>query len=355
VRGTRREARAARSNVTNARCHVGVVGASGYSGVVAARLVAGHPDLEIAFLASDRWQGQDAAQRLGPPLSHGLTFVGNGDALGHSGSLDAVLLATPSEVSLTLASAYRARGVKVVDLSGAYRLKDASLYPTCYGFPHPTPALLAEASYGLPELFGAPKGGLVANPGCYPTAALLALAPLLAAGLVEPAGIVIDGKSGVSGAGRQEKEEYSFVETADDLRPYRVLRHQHMPEIAQGLGGLRPTFVPHLVPVRRGLLCTAYARPRAGATARVVAECLKEAYRGRPFVEVVAVEAVRLSAAVGTNQAYVGVTADADVVVAAGALDNLMKGAAGQAVQNLNLLLGLRETAGLDALARATP
>ena len=326
---------------------VGVVGASGYSGTIAARLVAKHPSLELAFVTSDQLAGTPARGRL--RVATELAFEPNGRAAELEADL--VFLCTPAEASAKLAPELLRLGRRVVDLSGAFRLADAAAYPRWYGFDHPRPELLAGAHYGLPELFGAPPEGgrLVSNPGCYPTATLLALAPLVRAGLVETSGLVVDAKSGVTGAGRQSKEDYSFVEVNEDLRAYKVLAHQHTPEILRGLGLERGlVFTPHLLPVSRGLLATCYGRPRPGTTAARAAECLRDAYAKSAFVEVVRPEEVALRPVVGTNRARVGVAASEDVVVAIGAIDNLLKGAAGQAVQNANLWLGLPESAGLD-------
>ena len=340
---------------------VGVVGASGYSGSVAATLVATHPRLALAFATSDKHAGESVAEHLAVRLgAASMRFVANGDALKHAHECDTVILATSAEVSARLAPVLVDAGKGVVDLSGAFRL-DAADYPRWYGFAHPAPAVLARAHYGLPELLGAPPAGaLVANPGCYPTAALLALGPLLREGLVEPNGIVVDAKSGVTGAGRQQGEAYSFVEVADDVRAYKVLAHQHTPEIARVLErwtpGVRLTFTAHLLPIKRGLLATCYARPRPGASAHRVKQCLADAYAGSAFVRVVAPEDVMIKRVVGTNACHVGATADeGEVVVAVAAIDNLLKGAAGQAVQNINLANGWDETLGLDGLQRVTP
>ncbi len=337
---------------------VGVVGASGTSGAVATRLVAAHPRLALAFATSDRHVGEPVAARLGIVSGGDTAFVPNASALEHAGACDAVLLATSADVSARVAPAFAAAGKQVVDLSGAFRLAAAD-YPRWYEFEHPAPALLETAHYGLPELFGPPPAGaLVSNPGCYPTAALLALAPLLREGLIEPGGIVVDAKSGVTGAGRQTGEAYSFLEIDGDVRAYKVLAHQHTPEIARALSryapGVRVTFTAHLLPIPRGLLATGYARPRPGATAARVKECLAEAYARTPFVRAVGVEDVMIKRVVGTNLALVGATADDDVVVAVGAVDNLLKGAAGQAVQNLNATNGWSEALGLEGLQRAS-
>ncbi len=355
------------------KLRVGVVGSSGYSGGVAARIVATHPRLVLAMATSDKLAGEAVGARLGAPaIDPGLRFVPNGEALDRADACDAVLLATAADVSMRLAPAFAERGKQVVDLSGAFRL-EAGAYPRWYGFEHTAPGWLERAHYGIPELFGPPpRGALVANPGCYPTAALLAIAPLLRAGLVEPAGIVVDAKSGVTGAGRRSEEPYSFAEIDGDLRAYKVFTHQHTPEIARGIArlarvetdaaaqaggaaGMGLTFTAHLLPVSRGLLATCYARPRAGVSAAAVAACLAEAYARTPFVRAVALDQVMLKRVAGTNLALVGASADERMVVAVGAIDNLVKGAAGQAVQNLNSMNGWDEALGLEALQRIAP
>ncbi|MFI5299977.1 MAG: N-acetyl-gamma-glutamyl-phosphate reductase, partial [Polyangiales bacterium] len=347
------------------RIRVGIVGASGYSGTACARILASHPRASIAFATSDKWAGDEVRARLGAPIDSTLVFVPNRDAIEHARAVDAVLLATPAETSMQLAPAFLDRHVSVVDLSGAFRLGSAEAYPTWYGHAHSSPSLLGRAHYGLPELFGPPRFGadgtaLIANPGCYPTAATLALGPLLRAGLIRAEGIIVDAKSGVSGAGRQAREEYSFVELERDVRAYKLLAHQHTPEIARSLGRMLPegpsdarvTFTPHLVPVSRGILATCYARPVDDTTVEELRVALAEAYDGATFVRVTDPAAATLNAVVGTNDCVLGVTGDDDVVIVTAAIDNLIKGAAGQAVQNLNLLYGLPEGAGLDRLLR---
>jgi N-acetyl-gamma-glutamyl-phosphate reductase len=336
---------------------VGVVGATGTSGAVATRIVSSHPELALAFATSDRAAGQSVARTLGIASDTGARFAAHDDALAGVGACDAVLFATSAEISARLAPAFADAGKQVIDLSGAFRL-DAAGIAKWYGFAHPSPAWLERAHYGLPELFGAPpRGTLVSNPGCYPTAALLALAPLLRAGLVEKAGIVVDAKSGVTGAGRQTGEAYSFLEVDGDVRAYKVLAHQHTPEIARALSrfasGAKLTFTAHLLPIARGLLATCYARPTPGTTSARVKECLEDAYSKTPFVRAVPAEDVMIKRVVGTNLALVGGAADDDVVVALGAIDNLLKGAAGQAVQNLNLMNGWDQTLGLEGLQRS--
>jgi N-acetyl-gamma-glutamyl-phosphate reductase len=316
--------------------------------------------LTLVFATSDKLAGESVSAHLGVRCDERLRFAPNAGAFEQAEDCDAVLLATSAEVSMRLAPLFAEHGKKVLDLSGAFRL-DAESYPRWYGFEHVAPAWLERAHYGLPELFGPPPASatLLSNPGCYPTAALLAVGPLVREGLVEPSGIVIDAKSGVTGAGRQGGEAYSFAEVDEDVRPYRLLAHQHTPEIVRALSnlvhGVRVTFAAHLLPVKRGLLATCYARPRPGANAERVAECMAHSYARAAFVRAMAPEQVMLKNVVGTNACHVGATADADVVIAIGAIDNLLKGAAGQALQNFNLMNGWDEATGLDGLQRVSP
>ncbi len=330
---------------------IGVVGASGYSGAVLAALAFHHPELELRFATSDKQAG-DRVDIDGCKLQ----YSSHEDALRLSRDVDVVVLATSAEVSATLAPKIVEHAL-VVDLSGAFRL-DAVAYPKWYGFEHPSPDWLRRAFYGLPELFGSPPKGvrLVANPGCYATAALLATHAIVGDGLSEDgARIIIDGKSGISGAGRRADETHSFVELGEDVRAYKIGRHQHTPEIAQHLGKNEITFTPHLVPVRRGLLVTAYMTARAGVTTDAAQICLREVYADAPFVKVVDPEEATMHAAAGTPFAFVGANVTGGVIVCVCAIDNLLKGAASQAMQNVNLLLGKKETLGLDRLIRFAP
>ena len=335
------------------------MGASGYSGSVAVGLLATHPRASLAFATSDKLAGEPVGPHLGVRVEPSTRFVPNSVAIEYADKCDTVLLATSAEVSIRLLPAFAERGTQVIDLSGGFRLSQDA-YPRWYGFEHSAPEWLERAHYGLPELFGAPPpSSPVANPGCFPTAALLAIGPLLRAGLVDPEGIVVDAKSGVTGAGRQSGEGYSFAEVDEDLHAYSVLNHKHTPEIVRALGrlamGAKVTFTAHLLPVRRGLLATCYARPRSGATARLVAQCLADTYEGAAFVRCTPPDQVALKRVVGTNACHVGAAADDEMVVAIGAIDNLLKGAAGQAIQNLNLMNGWDEMAGLDGLLRVAP
>lgn len=337
---------------------VAIIGASGYTGLELTRLVARHPDLRITALYSDRWANEKAGNRLPlPPPVANLAYLNLAEA--GAAAADVAFLATPAEVSAELAPKLLARGQLVVDLSGAFRLADAAAYPPWYGFAHPAPALLAEARYGCPELAREALRGarLVTNPGCYATAIALALSPLLKSGLVSAEGVAVTGLSGVSGAGRKASEDYSFCEVDADLRAYRVGKHQHVPEIEQTVaryaGACGPlSFTPVLIPMKRGILVTATLRLAGRPGQADLQGALDQAYANEPFVRTMAADRVMVKDVLHTNRCHVGVAVDAraGVAVAVSAIDNLVKGAAGQAVQALNAALGWPETAGLDLL-----
>jgi N-acetyl-gamma-glutamyl-phosphate reductase len=345
---------------------VGIVGVSGYAGMELARIVSRHPALQLTAAVSDKWAGRPLGEMLpvaGPAAD--LRCVAQAEAPSTFAGAAVVFLCTPAEVSIQLAGTALAAGARVVDLSGGFRLA-AALYPRWYGFTHGRPDLLEQAVYSMPEVTenrGALiSAALVANPGCYPTACVMALVPLLRAGVMEREGLVIDAKSGTTGAGRKGTEELSFSEVDGDFHAYRVLKHQHTPEIERTLGlagaGDGPvTFMAHLLPTRRGILATAYGRLRPGRTAADADAAVRSFAGARPFLRVAAPDAVRLQGVVGTNRVLLGADADPErgVVVGFAAIDNLVKGAAGQAVQNANLMLGLDETAGLDSSSGSMP
>jgi N-acetyl-gamma-glutamyl-phosphate reductase len=335
-----------------------------------ARILAAHPAFSLVAVTTDKWQGKRLGQFVAVSgNSATLTCVSHAAGQETFKTLDVIFFCTPAEASIGLAPVALAAGTRVVDLSGAFRLS-AEDYPEWYGFEHGQPELLREAVYSMPEVADMTarlRGAkLVSNPGCYPTASALSVLPLLRAGLIEPDPIFIDAKSGTTGAGRRGVEEWSFSELADDFRAYRVLRHQHQPEIERvlalgGSPGAKVTFTPHLLPVRRGILASAYCRLRSGAGGADPAQAVKRAIasfaEGKPFIQVVSPDEVRLRAVVGTNRVLMGASADATrgVVVSIAAIDNLVKGAAGQAVQNANMMFGLPETTGLLALAGHMP
>jgi N-acetyl-gamma-glutamyl-phosphate reductase len=328
-----------------------VAGASGYAGALAAALVQRHPDLELAAVTSR----SDAGRRLDDIYPYyRVPLVLEELDLDSHGHLDAAIVAYPHGASAPVVAALRERDVVVVDLSADFRLEDLGQYEQWYG-EHGAPYLLEQAVYGLTELRRdeVRDARLVANPGCYPTAALLALAPLARAGLI--ADVVIDAKSGVSGAGRAPTEKTHFVSADENVTPYGVGRHRHMPEIEQELGalgaeGVVPVFTPHLLPLDQGELVSCYVTTRGPADRELVRDLFEEAYADEPFVEVVesppGVRDVR-----DTNYCRIHARADERTgkVFVFAAIDNLWKGAASQALQNLNLMLGLDETAGLPS------
>jgi N-acetyl-gamma-glutamyl-phosphate reductase len=313
------------------------------------RLLAGHPNLRLTGVHA----ASSAGRRLGELQPHLLPFAdlevrpsGPGDLAGY----DVVFLALPHGESQRLAPELVDRVGLLVDLSADFRLAEASAYPKWYGHEHAAPELLGRFAYGIPELFGDALVGarLIAAPGCYPTAAALALAPLVRAGLVEVSGIVVDAASGVSGAGRKLAQTTHFNTVDEDFTAYGLLTHRHTPEIEQALGA-QVLFTPHLAPMNRGILATCYARPAASVTTDTVLATLRTAYAGRPFV-VVSEAPPSTKATFGSNCAHVTARVDERTgwVLALCAIDNLGKGASGQAVQCANLALGLPETAGLS-------
>jgi len=316
---------------------VAIVGASGYAAQETLDRVLRHPELEVVALGSDSLAGEGASAldvRLNGSLPR---FVPNEEAL--AAGADVVFACFGHEKAAALEPP---ADTIVIDLSGAHRLHDAALYPAWYGFEHPHAAALAGWSYGLPELFP-PSGSLIANPGCYATAALLALAPL--AGAIDAGTVVVDGKSGVSGAGRALKASSHAGFVLENVSPYRVGRHQHAPEIAQALG-FPVCFAPHLLPVRRGLLATCYVQSLGAELRPLLEETYADSAVVRVLPEGVAPELARVQ---HTDGAEIGVFEDVATgrTVIVCALDNLGKGAAGQAIQNANLALGLDETIGL--------
>ena len=331
---------------------VAVLGASGYTGVELLRLLAAHPHVEVVFATGDSQAGTPIAS-LYPSLSarYGdLRFADNDPVACHG--LDAVFLGLPHEASLEMAPQLVGQVGCVVDLSAAYRLKNAASYPRYYGFDHDQPALLAEAVYGLPErhrsgLIGA---RLIATPGCYVTAATLALAPLVDAGLIETSGVIVDAASGVSGAGRAPKHSNLFCTVDEDMSAYGLIDHRHTPEMEEQIGATL-LFTPHLVPMNRGILATCYARPAATLSTETLLDALGRAYSGEPFV-VVRPESPSTKATFGSNAVHITARFDERTgnVIVISALDNLCKGASGGAVQAMNVALGLPETAGLSAI-----
>lgn len=324
-------------------------GASGYAGAELLRLLASHPDLDVVVATGETKAGTAVAD-LYPSLSAAypdMVLAANDPAA--CDGLDLVFLALPHGASQDVVPDLRKRVGVVVDLAADFRLKDRSLYPTWYGEEHRQPDLLGEAAFGIPELFREDIQGaaLIASAGCHVTAAALALAPLVVAGLVEPRGIVVDTITGVSGAGRGLKETTQFCTVDEDVTAYGLLTHRHTPEMEQAIGpGVQVIFTPHLAPLNRGILATCYARPSDEGLDPL--GVLLDFYGGEPFV-VVSARSPSTKATQGANTAHLTARIDPRTgwVVALCALDNLVKGASGQAIQCANLALGLPEAAGL--------
>jgi N-acetyl-gamma-glutamyl-phosphate reductase len=330
---------------------IAIAGYRGYSGAELVRLLAGHPHVRTVLLEhrADSPTPQSGSDTTGLPR-----LPSTPEAV-RSEQVAIVLLATPPEVSMELAPAMLAAGARVIDLSGAFRLRTPAAYETWYKEPHTQPELLAQAVYGLPEFCRAriPGSRLVANPGCYPTAANLAIRPLLDAGVIDrAAGIICDAKSGVSGAGRRPSLKTSFCEVTGNLTAYSVLHHRHVPEVLMtcGLEEREFSFTAQLLPVDRGILETIYFRLHDGRTTQDLIGIYDKRYAAERFVRIYRCgQLPDLHAVVRSNYCDIGVAVDAatgrGVVVSA--IDNLIKGAAGQAIQNLNILLGYPETEGL--------
>ena len=338
---------------------VGIIGASGYTGAELLRLCASHPELRVVFATGDSQAGTALAE-LYPSLAAaypGLVFDTYDPAL--LDRVDLVFCGLPHGASQALMPLLREKVRWVVDLAADFRLQDAESYPTWYGEPHTAPELLPGFAYGLPELHRSEIVGAsaVATPGCYPTAAALAMAPLVQHGLVETTGIIVDAASGVSGAGRPPKSNTTFCAVDEDFTAYGLLTHRHTPEMEQTvarLSGAAPSdvsvlFTPHLAPMNRGMLATCYLRPVAGTTTAELLDLYRRSYAGEAFV-VVTDASPSTKACLGSNTAHVTVRADPRTgwIVAIAAIDNLTKGASGQAVQCANILAGLPEQTGLS-------
>jgi N-acetyl-gamma-glutamyl-phosphate reductase len=328
---------------------VGIIGASGFTGAELLRLCAAHPELDVRLATGDTQAGTAVAD-LYPSLgaAYGdLAFTPYDPAVVDG--LDLVFLGLPHGASQTIVPELIGKIGHLVDLGADFRLQDPSLYPQWYGMAHTAPELLPDFAYGLPEIYRDEirAADHVATPGCYPTAAVLALAPLVRGGPVEPEGIIVDAASGVSGAGRPPKPHTTFCAVDEDFTAYGLLDHRHTPEMEQVLGA-SVLFTPHLAPMNRGILATCYAGPAQETSTDALLEALRSAYLDEPFV-VVTDGSPSTKATLGSNCAHVTARFDERTgwVVAIAAIDNLTKGASGAAVQCANLLLDLPETTGL--------
>jgi N-acetyl-gamma-glutamyl-phosphate reductase len=331
---------------------VGIIGASGFTGAELLRICATHPHFEVKYATGDTQAGT-LARSLYPSLAATYpNLVFEEFELGKALACDVLFLGLPHEASLELVPQLVNKVKLVVDLSAAFRLTDTSKYPQWYGFTHTHPELVASAVYGLPELHREQlkTARLIATPGCYVTAASLALQPLVKAGAIDPVGVIVDAASGVSGAGRAAKHSNSFNTVDEDFTAYGLLDHRHTPEIEQ-VTGAQILFTPHLAPMNRGILATCYARPAAGTTPTTASllATLARAYAKEPLV-VVGQNSPSTKATLGTNVTHITARYDerTGYVMVLSALDNLAKGASGGAVQAANVALGLNELDGLS-------
>ena len=344
------------------KTRVGVLGASGYTGADFVRLAARHPHIEIALLTAN----SHAGKRYGDVFPH-LSMLDLPDLVtieeADWATVDAIVCGLPhgTTQAITKRLVNEHPDVAVIDMSADFRLRDPAVYSEWYGIPHGAPELQGEAVYGLTEHYrdAIREARIVACPGCYPTAALMALLPLASDGLVDPQDVVIDAKSGTTGAGRSPKENTLMAEAGEGLSPYAVGKHRHMAEIEQeigfaaGLADLRVNFTPHLIPMSRGELCTCYVRLAGGATVDGLRDALAARYADEPFVHIATEGTLPKTQMVrGSNHVVIGVVADRipGRAIVISTLDNLVKGSAGQALQNLNLVRGYEETLGLEQL-----
>jgi N-acetyl-gamma-glutamyl-phosphate reductase len=345
----------------SAKKKIGILGASGYTGADAVRLLARHPHAEITALTANTHAGKTMHEVFPHLFMLDLPRLKEWEQVDWT-KLDAVFCGLPHGTTQEIIAAVLAANpaIKILDMSADFRLSDMKAYAQWYGHEHRAPALQGEAVYGLTEFYRKKIAAarLVACPGCYPTAALLALVPIAKAKLIDVDDIVIDAKSGITGAGRGLKQNTQFSEAGEGLSPYSVGTHRHAPEIEQEIGiaagsAVTVNFTPHLIPMSRGELCTSYVKLRGGS-ADDLREALADAYRDEPFVHVAKKGVLPQTQNVrGSNYVQIGVFADRikNRAIVISVLDNLVKGSAGQAIQNMNLMLGFPETTGLEQIA----
>jgi N-acetyl-gamma-glutamyl-phosphate reductase len=342
---------------------VGLVGVTGYTGMELTRILLGHPGLELTQVTSRKEAGRPLREIY--PFLQGTDLgqleITAPDSSFLAANCDLVFLAVPHGTAMEMAVELREKGARVVDLSADFRLRDRDVYESWYAVTHTRAGLLPEAVYGLPELYAEriADASLVANPGCYPTSAILALYPALQAGLISAEDLVVDSKSGTSGAGRKASVGTLFCEVSDNFRAYNLTRHRHTPEIEQELAlaagkDIRLSFNTHLLPINRGILTTAYAKLAGNSGPEEIRACYESFYAGRKWVRVLPAGTLPETRWVrGTNFCDIGLVTDprTDRLIVVSAIDNLCRGASGQAVANANLMLGLAEDAGLPKAA----
>ncbi len=336
-----------------------ILGCTGYTGVELIRILATHPEMVVSSGASRQWAGRRASEAFPFFRGHCDFLISDMEDVLREPQADVAFLALPHGESASAIRPLLDAGVRVVDLSADCRLRDPDVYSEWYG-PHKDPGIVDQAVYGLPEIHRDKirDAQLVANPGCYPTSVILGLAPIMARQDLDTSNVIVDSKSGISGAGRAAKLITSFCESGESVKPYSVLRHRHIPEMEQELSGLtgRPVsvrFTPHLMPMSRGMVSTMYLRLKEDVTAESLREDYERRYGNEPFVAVLPDGHFPDTAHVrGSNMCQVAVTVDSRSgwAIVGSALDNLVKGASGLAVQNMNLMMGMPETAALDTL-----
>ena len=343
--------------MTQKAIKIGIVGGTGYTGVELLRLLAQHPASELKVITSRKEAGMAVAEMF-PNLRGRVALKFTEPSAGALAACDLVFFATPNGVAMGEARALVEAGVRVIDIAADFRIKDVALWEQWYGMKHACPDLVAQAIYGLPEVNRAriKDARIVANPGCYPTAVQLGFLPLVEAGIVDLEHLIADAKSGVSGAGRKAEVQTLLAEASDNFKAYGVPGHRHLPEITQGLAQLagkpvRVVFTPHLTPMIRGIHATLYARLTTEADLQALYE---KRYAKEPFVDVMPAGSHPDTRSVrGANTCRIAVhrPQGGDIVVVLSVIDNLVKGAAGQAVQNMNIMFGLPETTGLEQVA----
>ena len=338
-----------------------IIGATGYTGSELVRLLLLHPGVEIAAITSESYAGQPFSAvhpQFAGLADHTLISLENLD----TESIDVAFLALPHGVSMDFVKRFQSAEFKIIDLSGDFRLESAEAYEAWYGKKHAIPNLISEAAFGLPEWNRETisKARLVANPGCYPTASSLPLAPLVAEDLLEEDTIIVDAKSGVTGAGAKPKPTTHFPDVFGDFRAYGLLKHRHTPEISETLGraagrNVNVLFTPHLLPIDRGILATTYSKPKPGVTLEDITKAMEKHYANAPFIRLCPDRVPGVKQVRGSNYCDIFWTYDdrTHTVVTVSVIDNLVKGAAGQAVHNLNLMFGLPEKSGLQGLPLA--
>lgn len=336
---------------------VGVIGATGYTGEELVKILLNHPKVKITSLAAKIEKERKFSEIFSKFLGTCDIECKNLDVNEVAAKCDILFLALPHGVSMQYADFFLKEGKKVIDLSADYRLKDTSLYEKWYGTKHTDEANLSRSVYGLPEIYKdeIKKANLIANPGCYPTISLLCLLPLVAKEKVGLKDIIIDAKSGITGAGRKAVLELHYSEVNENMRAYKINKHQHIPEINQELSKIKAdsvqvTFVPHIVPFNRGILATVYVKYEDKINKDKIYSLYKEFYKDAPFVKVLDIGRLpQIQDVVHTNYCHLGITVDEEknLIIIVGVIDNLVKGASGQAVENMNIMYGFKQEEGL--------